>query len=515
MSDTDRSQGYVTDTTYVEKFFRELSPVWLNYVAALNGVRPRPVDKPFTYLELGCGFGASAIVNAGAFPEGEFHACDINPSHIQTARTRAAEFGITLQFHEASFQELLARDLPLFDFIVLHGVYSWVGPGARHAVRQIIDRKLKHGGLVYISYNCFPGWSIEAPLRKLLVELASGETGNTAERAAAGLKLLENLSVSKLRYLTSNPATFSALDSYIKGPSNYLVHEFLNEAWEPFYSVDVAEEMAAIGLSYAGSATLADNHLTLIVNDTAAGAVARLNTPQQRQLAMDFAVDRRFRRDVFVRGAGPEPAAVSRYLPSTVIGTIDNPARITAKVKVPRGVVSFQQDFTNGVQAVLVHGSIPLGDAVTALSSTGGDKGEVLRNLTFLIAAGVLMPFAKEYDHDQSTAATSFANPTVERILAYIVVRGADGALPSEVVGNGVPISPAEALSVLTFISGARPVDQLAASLKEECLLRDLKSPADNFSSAPETNRPDWARLTAQKAEDELVLKLIRGALLM
>jgi hypothetical protein len=49
--------GYVTDTTYADTFFRELSPAWLNYVAALNGVSPRPLDASFRYLELGCGFG--------------------------------------------------------------------------------------------------------------------------------------------------------------------------------------------------------------------------------------------------------------------------------------------------------------------------------------------------------------------------------------------------------------------------------------------------------------------------
>lgn len=193
MSDSGWSQGYVTDTIYADRFFRELSPAWLNYVAALCGASPRNLDRSFTYLDLGCGLGSSTIVNAGAFPAGEFHACDFNPAHIEGGQRHAGALGISnIQFHESSFQDLLLQQqLPAFDFIVLHGVYSWVGAEARQAIRRIIDETVKPGGLVYLSYNCLPGWSIEAPLRKLLVELAATEGGGSPQMYAAGTPLVE------------------------------------------------------------------------------------------------------------------------------------------------------------------------------------------------------------------------------------------------------------------------------------------------------------------------------------
>src|SRR5262245_34461844 len=131
MATSNGSQGYITDAGYADTFFRELSPVWLNYVAVLTGVRPRIVTNPFTYLELGCGFGTSAIVNAGAFPIGQFHACDINAAHIEHAERHAAALEIdNIHFHRASFDQLGGLNLPAFDYIVLHGVYSWVGSAA-------------------------------------------------------------------------------------------------------------------------------------------------------------------------------------------------------------------------------------------------------------------------------------------------------------------------------------------------------------------------------------------------
>src|SRR5688572_4210146 len=71
--------SYVLDASYADTFFQELSPAWLNYARAINGVPQKPLDRPFTYLELGAGFGHSTVVNAAACPHGEFHACDLNP----------------------------------------------------------------------------------------------------------------------------------------------------------------------------------------------------------------------------------------------------------------------------------------------------------------------------------------------------------------------------------------------------------------------------------------------------
>src|SRR5262249_3884885 len=152
------SHGYVTDTSYTDQFFRELSPAWLNYVAALNDTRPRPLDAGFAYLVLVCGFGTSTVGNAAAYPQGEFHGCDIIPAHVDGGRRRAAALGVTnATFHEAAFDQLLAFRLPACDFIVLHGVYSWVDAEARGAVRRVIRTLLKPGGLAYVSYNCLPG----------------------------------------------------------------------------------------------------------------------------------------------------------------------------------------------------------------------------------------------------------------------------------------------------------------------------------------------------------------------
>jgi SAM-dependent methyltransferase len=444
------SSGYVTDTTYADTFFRELSPAWLNYVAALHGVAPRPLDRPFSYLELGCGFGTSAVVNAATFPHGSFHACDLNGVHIDSARAYAARLGLdNIRLHAATFTALLGADLPGFDFIALHGVYSWVDAATRDVIRRLIAQVLLPGGLVYVSYNALPGWSHELPLRKLLVEFAATREGTAADRSEAAAMLIDSLSGAGLRYFTANPGAKSAVDAYTRGEGHYLAHEFMNAAWEPCYGVDVADAFAEIGLKPAGSATLADNHLPLVVDAKAAAMISGLPTSRQQQLAVDFATNQRFRRDVFVREDGVRPD--TRHLDSTVIGCARDPGEIGVRLRVPRGEMRFQEPFIRDVRALMTRGSCTFEHAVAHLGDGSHDRAGIGRNLLFLVAGGMLAPFACEH-HVTGASPSKIATPIVERAL--IEAAGSSrtrSVIPSAVFGNGVEMDAAEARSLLDW----------------------------------------------------------------
>jgi SAM-dependent methyltransferase len=463
------AHGYVTDTSYTDQFFRELAPAWLNYVAALNGAPPVAVDRPFVYLELGCGFGTSTVVNAGAYPQGAFHGCDIIPAHVDGGRRHAAAFGVgNVTFHEADFDQLLGRGVPPCDFVVLHGVYSWVDEEARAAVRRVIDDRLKPGGLVYVSYNCLPGWASEAPLRKLLVEFSRPHDGDTAERTAAALDALTAFSQGRPRYFKANPSALTAVDAWHKRDTEYVVHEFMNAAWQPFYAVDVADELAAIGLRYVGSATLADNHPALVLDAESAKAVAALGTDRQRQVATDFATNQRFRRDVFVRAdANDRSASLSgERLFATVIGSARAPSAIGVRVAVPRGEIGFHDGFIRDVRALMAHGSLPIADAVASLSQHGGNAEEIARNLIFLVAAGVLIPFARAHAvTDRAPKGPYRATPMLERALAYAITEQKGCTVPSEVMGNGFPLEPHEARAVQAALSAAATPDETTREL--------------------------------------------------
>jgi SAM-dependent methyltransferase len=395
----DWSKGYVTDVAYTNSFFRELSPVWLNHVAAANGAHPRPLEEGFTHIDLGCGLGQSAVVLAGCFPQGRFYGVDFNPAHIDIAQHAAAKLGLdNARFLDRSFQELLDADLPDFDFITLHGIYSWIDEDARRAVQRFIYAKLKPGGIVYNSYNCLPGWAADAPIRRLLLELGALHHGDSASRIEKAVKDAAEIANLKSGYFRANPGAVDTISKLPKRQSNYLAHEYLNAAWTTFYSVDVADEMAAAKLTYLASATLMENHLELMLADAAAQHVRQQPTERLRQLTQDFLTGQRFRRDVFVRGHPRLPRMeTSRYLLDqhfALPGPVDD---FTEKAKVPRGEISFDAKAMATIRSVLSQGSASLGEILEATPGQKKTSAELERTLLLLASVGKLIPVAASY----------------------------------------------------------------------------------------------------------------------
>ena len=119
----DTETGYVIDTEYIRQVFREMLPFHLAHVCALRGLSSRLATDPgnWALCELGCGAGLNSLMMAAAHPEARVIGVDMNPAHIAGASDLAAKAGLdNVRFIEASFADLLHRDLPDFDFITLH-----------------------------------------------------------------------------------------------------------------------------------------------------------------------------------------------------------------------------------------------------------------------------------------------------------------------------------------------------------------------------------------------------------
>ena len=188
---THWSEGYVTDVEYVDEFNPEQSPQNIALAAMLRGIEPPDLSSAFSYCELGCGKGLTSLILAAANPQAQFHAVDFNPSYIARAQAQAGAAQLAnITFHERSLEEMTGPDapaLPMFDIVALHGVWSWVSPAIQNAIVDFLKRKVKPGGLVYITYNLMTQWASLVPLQSLLKELAAsapvGETSRCATRS--------------------------------------------------------------------------------------------------------------------------------------------------------------------------------------------------------------------------------------------------------------------------------------------------------------------------------------------
>ena len=179
----DRTDGYVQEIEYTHRYCGEMAPGLLDLACVWRGFSCLPSDHPPRYLEMAFGQGVSINLHAAACP-GEFWGFDFNPAHLVNARELAAASRSGAMLFGDSFENFAAREgVPQFDVIAMHGTWSWISAENRHRVVEIVRRRLAPGGLFYLSYNCWPGWATEMPLRHLLMQHA--ESSGSREGLAA------------------------------------------------------------------------------------------------------------------------------------------------------------------------------------------------------------------------------------------------------------------------------------------------------------------------------------------
>lgn len=305
---TSWSHGYNVSAGYTFGFYRETAPDWLDMALAARGyVPPRAVaGAAFRYLELGCGQGLGLCLLAAANPEGEFLGIDFSPEHIAHADALARDMGLTnIRFEEGDFAALGAAwkaDYGSFDYVMLHGIYSWVPEPIRRDLATILKTAVKPGGAVYVSYNAMPGWVSTIPFQHMLrlLETSGGLSG--MEAIEAGRRMFAQMESAGSAMNKALPGLATRIAGTEKQPAPYLVQEYLHENWHPLWSSRVMRELGEAKLSLVASATMAENLLPSALPPAMQELVKAQQSPGLREDLIDCLINQTFRRDVFVRG---------------------------------------------------------------------------------------------------------------------------------------------------------------------------------------------------------------------
>ncbi|MCC0033735.1 MAG: methyltransferase regulatory domain-containing protein [Hoeflea sp.] len=297
--------GYITEIEYSHGYFHELSPLRLKLAMEIAGQRASLPASP-CYLELGFGQGESLNINAATNP-GSFWGTDFNPAHAATTRDIAAKSGADLIALEASFEELAARDdLPEFDIIALHGIWTWISDRNRAIIVDIARRKLKPGGLFYISYNVTPGWSPSIPLRHIMKEHSKrASVGPIPHRMNEAKKFVQSLFDAGSTYFKANPGVVDRFNKLKDQNPNYVAHEYLNENWDVMPFSQVADQLSDAKLNFAASAHLLDAIDEINLSADAQKLLSQIEDIVLRETTRDYFVNQNFRRDIFVKGQRP------------------------------------------------------------------------------------------------------------------------------------------------------------------------------------------------------------------
>lgn len=450
----DWTEGYASDVEYTAGFYREQGPAYLNFVFLLNNIEPVPLDRPFTYFELGFGRGLTSTVLAASNPQGRFYAADFNPAHVAGATSLADAAGIgNLTLLENSFEQLATGDcieLPQFDFITLHGIYTWVTAENQAHIVAFIERYLKPGGVVYLSYNAMPGWSAAAPLQRLLVEHADLHPGRSDVQIKAATQFVLALAATQRGYFAPNDTVTGRVKKLGEDNAQYLVHEYMHHHWQPLYHADVARALAPAKLEYVGAGDLALNYPSLFLKAEQLALIKNEGDPVLLETAKDYLLNSTFRRDVFVRGARKMPRARAAELLSAYgLCAIVPREKMTTILKVLPHQVSGKAELYEPLFDLLAEGPKTLAQLLTSMPS-GLDQGGLLQMAALLVASFQAELF---YVNDNSSEAAQRLNVQLARHTLY---GDAMKSLASPLLGNGLGIAFFDRM-VLRMIHGGVP----------------------------------------------------------
>jgi SAM-dependent methyltransferase len=454
---------YVVDVPYARNFVAHLAPPTLRLVAALNGLQPPP-EADFDYCELGSGYGDTIATLAASNPEARFVGVDFNAEHVDFARDLASRGGLgNLRFLQKDFEDLAGEDIPSFDFLVMHGVWSWVKPPKRRAILAFANAKLKPGGLLCVSYNALPGWAALEPLRRLILSHTESITGSTLDRARAGFEYVERLAEAKAGYFASHPTARSMLEVMRKGGLSYVAHEYFHAEWRPMYFADVAKEMGANGLGYAGQVPLYLNipALALPPSMKDMGKTAGADRVAFETLK-DFGVNEAFRTDVYTKGkVERSQKEMAFYFEGTPFGTMAGLGQIKRAAKLPNYTLDYAGPVYDAILgAIAERGATAMELAMRPkLVELGQPRiGGCLQNL---VLGGQVVPMRPLAGETGSGKALKMASPYNEHVLSQAISGQGPLVLASPVTGTGVHLSLVDALA-LGLLIDVEPAERAA-----------------------------------------------------
>jgi SAM-dependent methyltransferase/methyltransferase-like protein len=299
---SDWTSGYVAEIDYTYGYYNELAPNRAT-LAFLNAGYAPPSSG--VHCELGFGQGLSVNIHAAASGS-TWYANDFNPSQAAFAQSLASASGADAHLTDEAFADFCNRsDLPDFDSIGLHGIWSWISDENRSIIVEFIRRKLKVGGVLYISYNTQPGWAAFAPMRHLMTEHASvmGSSGKgVVSRVDGALDFAQKLLDTNPLFAKANPSVVERLKKVASQDRHYLAHEYFNKDWHPMHFATMSQWLSPAKIDFACSAHYYDHVSAVNLSAEQQAMLNEITDQTFKESVRDFMVNQQFRRDYWVKG---------------------------------------------------------------------------------------------------------------------------------------------------------------------------------------------------------------------
>ena len=329
----DVQQTIYSELGYKSMPFPYTTPATLEAYAALVGISA-PNPKNARVLELGATYGGNIISQALFNPDATFVGIELSQEQVEKGNEVIANAGLTNVSLIQSDIASIGSEIGTFDYIIAHGVYSWVDDGVKDALLRLIDEHLAEDGIAYVSYNTYPGWHTMEEVRQLMMFSNRDKTQfNHKEKVLHGKMIGSIVGSQILKYdnlKERNSKFLGALRSIMQKDEYYVGHDHLEPNNDPVYFYQFNDHLGAHNLTY-----LCDADLTLSMVRSFDADIAdtldklALNDHVAQEQYLDFMLDTTFRKSIICKAKHAEsvtydmgnPELVNSVLMRTIINS--------------------------------------------------------------------------------------------------------------------------------------------------------------------------------------------------
>ena len=318
----DVQQTIYSELGYKSMPFPYTTPATLEAYAALVGISS-PNPKTARVLELGATYGGNIISQALFNPDATFVGIELSQEQVEKGNEVIVNAGLTNVSLIQSDIASIGSEIGTFDYIIAHGVYSWVDDGVKDALLRLIDEHLAEDGIAYVSYNTYPGWHTMEEVRQLMMFSNRDKAQfNHKEKVLHGKTIGSIVGSQILKYdnlKERNSKFLGALRSVMQKDEYYVGHDHLEPNNDPVYFYQFNDHLGAHNLAY-----LCDADLTLSMVRSFDADIAdtldklALNDHVAQEQYLDFMLDTTFRKSIICKAKHAESVTYDMGNPELV-----------------------------------------------------------------------------------------------------------------------------------------------------------------------------------------------------
>ncbi|HQZ82964.1 MAG TPA: class I SAM-dependent methyltransferase [Pyrinomonadaceae bacterium] len=454
------------DVPYPSFVFPQTSPDRLATLARVHGIdTASPAECRM--LELGCGDGTNLLALAYSLPASRFVGIDLAATHINSAKAAAAKLGLSnVEFFELDVTKADAAALGEFDYIVAHGLFSWVPEFVRPAIFELYSKCLAPNGVGYISYNALPGCLIRE-ITHGMMRFAARDISDPSEKVSAGIDFLTDIVDAAEDDSVYQTMLDLELEQISERTPQNVFHDDLSEMNRPFYFEEFVKMLDEYGFQY-----LCEAEPSELAKVAAFKFPETLGDTIEREQYRDFVTGRRFRTTLFCRSG----IAIDRtHTPELMRGLrIAGQLEIDVEKETVNSDAPMSFATTKGNKVTLNHpltkkSLVAIAEAWPRTTKTADlladaqndDAAVTLGYLMQLFMAG----FIKAHSIEQSFFTTISEMPEASRFARFQVGQGSNAV--ATLTGLNLEIKDPAIGRLLFLTDGTRDIEDLTQTMLE------------------------------------------------